>query len=318
MFVDVDMDRIGPALKEAGRALDVVGEIAVIGIARSRADPEERQVYGLATEAGEYVMKFDRTAQRSGLLRREFATLERLWEHFGERSAPGVIPPVYLSPGGTFHLTRFVDAPSAQSLIETNPDPATLGAVFEAAGAWMHHAHGLDPEEEVPFWPNWHFKRLEELVTKGTRAPAPKVATYLSRLRRQAQALRGRMCVRRFAHGDLHGDNLLIAADGAVGFDLTESRMKLPIYDAVDLLRLDLHHGSDSRGYTGAGVSEAAWSGFFTGYQRSMDTEILAFCLRARALMDWVAITPSAYAGSQAQQRRFATLETRLGHALDG
>ncbi len=318
MFLDVDMDRIGPALDEAARVLGVSGDIAVIGIARARKNPGERQVFGLATEAGEFAMKFDLTAQETGILRREFAVLNRLWHHFAERSAPGVIPPVYLSPGGTFHLTRFIDAPSALELIESNPGSDTLGAVFETAGAWLNHAHGLDPEEEVPFWPNWHFKRLEELLLQSTRAPAPRVATYLSRLKRQAQALRGRKSMRRFAHGDLHGDNLLIAPEGAVGFDLTESRVKLPVYDAVDLFRLDLHHETAGSAITDAGVSEAAWTGFFTGYTRPIDTDILAFCLRARALMDWVAITPAAHAESEAQQRRFATLETRLGHALDG
>lgn len=293
---------------------------------------QTRQVWILRAGSCDYALKLDLDSPRTGRLAAEFRTLERLHPMFADAPGLKVIRPVYLSPGGAFMVTRRAGGQTAAALLKT-ATPGEAAPVFARAGRWLRHLHRTDDPSHPPlalasplpsplpsvspFWPRWIFRRLDRL---GGTAAAP-VAEYrpmIAELRRMAAPLRGTMARSAMCHGDFHGDNLILDGPDTIGLDMTEARRKLAVYDIVDFLKaeaaLDLDPGPIGPG----GVSQRLQGAFLRAYGPAVDPGLLTVVLRARLLIDWLAITPADRARTAHQAAKYRHLRQRLKGAFSG
>jgi len=130
-------------------------------IYRSGTSPDSQQVFAITAEdSRNYAMKID-TAPSDDRLRNEFGVLEELFSYFQGKKHSKIVEPIYLSPGGQFHVTNFVDHKTAKQIIYLTSSQAQAGQAYRRAGQWLHELHNLKPARNERFWFNWMFEEIE-------------------------------------------------------------------------------------------------------------------------------------------------------------
>ncbi len=279
---------------------------------RSHGFPGSRFVMKVETPSQNYALKIDTISPESGRLPNEFQVLTRVHDHFRRHETARVVRPVFLSPGGAFMVTEYIDRPTAVDVIYNSTDDKQVAQIYRRAGSWLHHLHSIQKPTNYAFRPRWMTENIRELSTLVppdiARVSQPMVEIFLA----EAARLRNRPDLRVFSHGDFHGLNLIMGQGTTIGLDFTEARDKLAVYDIVDFLKADIFRDSTNSEVDRSGVLKSNKQMFFKLYRHPIDMEILDCCLRGRLLKDWLRLWRPDFICSQFEERKRDRLETRL------
>lgn len=282
-------------------------------IYRSADFPDERQVFRVALNDQHFALKVDTQSPATGRLADEFDLLRRLHGHFEDHEKVAVVEPVYLSPGGQFFVTRHVDRKTATETIYADIPTNRAAQVYRRAGHWLHVLHAFQPAEEVKFWHQWMFEMIEQILADTTpQADRAEFAPVLDQLRQDAQSLSEVRDIKVFCHGDFHGRNLILGPGITYGLDFTEATEKLAVYDIVDFLKADVFRDAPDHAIDRAGIIAQNKEMFFKLYRHPINMDVLDFCLRARLVIDWLAISQEVHARSSFQRKKFDRLRARV------
>ncbi|WP_420586048.1 phosphotransferase [Ruegeria sp.] len=283
---------------------------------RSHAFPEARQVLRLETDTGIFALKIDRESPATGRLRNEFNLLTDLHDYFAGNSSSQVIRPIYLSPTQTFFVTEFIDRPTAVDLIHNSKDDDQVAQVFRRAGAWLSDFHSRLPPVTYAFRPKWMTDDICQLLGDVPHHIAKKSQSMVNTMLTESQQLRGIEELRVFAHGDFHGQNLIIGQGKTFGLDFTEVGEKLAIYDMVDFLKADIFRDSSANDVDRSGILRRNKQMFLRRYRLPIDPKVLDFCIRGRLLRDWLDYWRVDFQCSAFEEVRRSRLEMRLDIAF--
>ncbi|WP_336512059.1 phosphotransferase [Pseudaestuariivita rosea] len=176
--------------------------------------------------------------------------------------------------------------------------------------------HTIGPGEQVPFWPKWMLTKIDSLVAEeNPKAPASLYNAPLHRIKQGVNRLRGTPDLKLEAHGDFHGNNLLIGGDKTYGVDFTELTRKLAVYDIVDLIKMDFRLDHDAGNIGPSGLSRDTEASFFSAYHHAINREVFEFCMQAHLLISWLTVSVEAYERSANKRAKYHRLERRLGAA---
>lgn len=316
-FADFDGDLVHACVDEFSAAAGIDDVFHVSCLYRSADFGNERMVFTLVRQNGApLVLKLD-TAENTRRLTKEFRILEKLTPYFEPEPQVAVVAPLYLSPGGHFHVTRFENGTTAKQKVYSDCDALQAGQVYRRSGAWLNHLHGFEAPQLARAHLDW---MLEEIDTRA-RASCPQAApatlsAYLRLLEQDVEALARTSCTAVFSHGDFHGGNLILGRGVTHGLDFTETCTKLAVYDIVDLLKMDVFRPAEPDGIGAGGIRHHALDMFFRKYALELSRPLLACCLRGRLLIEYAKVTRDAYERSCFQRRKLSALETRLAAAF--
>jgi thiamine kinase-like enzyme len=237
----------------------------------------------------DFALKIDTLSPASGRLQREFELLTELSQQFLQFETSRVVHPYYLSPGGMFFVSEFIDRPTAVDVIHNSKDDDQVARIYRRAGAWLHDLHSCRPATEYAFRPRWMTDAINELlqsVPPHIRATGGHMAEILEK---SALHLKGIPDTRVFSHGDFHGQNLIVGKGEMIGLDFTEMREKLAVYDIVDFLKSDIFRDAKPSDVDRSGILKLNKDMFFRRYRHPIHMGILDFCIRGRLLKDWLA-----------------------------
>ncbi len=285
-------------------------------LCRSHAFPDTRLVWKVESSGRNYALKLDTLSPETGRLGKEFDLLEQLTGYFKTNPTNRVVRPVYLSPSDQFMVTEFVDRPTATDIIYNSNNEAQVAQIYRRSGSWLHDLHGFKASTDYAFRPRWMTESIDDLsanlpphVAQITR---PMVESFLN----EAVALKNRMDLRVFSHGDFHGSNLIMGKGTSIGLDFTEARDKLAVYDIVDLLKADIFRDGDESDVDRSGILSRNKQMFFRQYRHPVDMEVLDCCLRGRLLKDWLRLWQAGFTCSDFELLKRDRLELRLKQAF--
>lgn len=313
---NIDYIRVNKMVREFVSNVGLQGETNFVCVYRSTHFEHERQVFKVSVGGKLFAMKVDRGGPKSGRLASEFAVLQGLHDHFERHEKQAVPAPVYASKNGEFFVIEFIDNRTATEVIKTVKDVKSAGQVYRRAGGWLHALHQYQGKTRARIYPNWMFEALDVSIRKGPRAPSEKYLPMIAQLRAEADQLGKREDTKAFCHGDFHASNLIMGQGVTYGFDFTEAKEKLALYDIVDFLKVDIYRTGVLADVDRSGVTRQCKSMFFKLYRHSIDLELLDFCLRGRLLMDWTFITSERHHKSHSQRNKYLKLEERLNIAF--
>ncbi|MCF2869653.1 aminoglycoside phosphotransferase family protein [Octadecabacter sp. G9-8] len=286
-------------------------------IYRSYEFPKTRQVWKVELGAEAFALKLDYEADSDGRLAKEFRELQNLSAHFAKYDKLGIATPVYLSPTGTFCVTEFLDHKTAGERLQAVESDQTRRQVFRRAGLWLHAMHEYEPQKRKEFWGNWMVKELDEIVARGEmQAPADDVAYMRAILHEQTRKVNRIRDTHATSHGDFHGENIMLGPGMTYGFDFTEARAKMAVYDVVDFLKVDIYRDTPVAEIDNTGITKAHRDMFFKGYKHKIDKGVLDVSLRGRLLLDWASITRESHAKIRADRILYRNLKPRLDIAF--
>ncbi|MCL6285883.1 phosphotransferase [Ruegeria sp. 2012CJ41-6] len=312
-LLNVDHALISGFVEEFAGKFDAKGETAFTCIYRSAGFPDERQVFLVRIGDRAYSLKIDLMEGQTDRLRNEFAVLQDLHDHFREFDNTRIVRPEYLSPSGRFFVTEYIDRPTATEVIRKTPDSLQAAQVYRRAGEWLHD---FKDQTRAEFTPQWMFDTIATLVHGTPKAAATSYSPMINMLRQQGESLTRRNDTCGFAHGDFHGENLLIGKGATYGIDFTEATEKHLVYDIVDFLKMDVFRPANPDELDRSGILRVNKEMFLRQYRHALDIDILDFCIRMRLLIDWLSITEAKHASSSFQRRKFDLIHDRLQQAL--
>lgn len=288
-------------------------------IYQSRDFPSDPQVFALTPEIGQaYALKLDMQTG-AGRIDREFQTLRDVQPHFSSDPRNAVADPVYVSPGGLFHVTGMIPGHTAKEILYRTGNDAQAAQIYRRAGSWLDRLHQLRPAEPSRFWGNWMLEEIEDICTASDpAAPADARRSYAAALQQQIAALDGAEDAMVFSHGDFHCENLIMGRGTAYGLDFSDARMKLAAYDIADFLKSDAIRPAGPEDLASNGIRKQTLDMFFRTYSIPLRRDVLDVCLRGRLLIEWLSISAETYARSSFQHQRFSNLTDRLAVVFGG
>nr|WP_157021125.1 phosphotransferase [Zongyanglinia huanghaiensis] len=312
-----DETLISKFIHEFKESLHSSPELGYSCIYRSSTFPKSRQVFGTTTEDGRtFAIKID-TENDNGRLEKEFGVLKELFPYFQEKEQTQVIKPIYLSPGGQFHVTEFVDHKTAMQVIYSSKVHTQAGQAYRRAGQWLHELHSFKHARRDRFWFDWMFEEIDAILcTAIPQASASEYRPYLEQMHRDAIQLGNCEDTVVFSHGDFHCDNLILGRGVTYGLDFTEVSEKLAVYDIVDFLKADVFRVGTADEIDRSGILTHNKDMFFRKYRHPVNHDILDFCIRGRLLIDWLKVSKDHYARSSFLRKKFACLGDRLSLAF--
>ena len=283
---------------------------------RSHDFADTRMVLRLQGAAQDYALKIDLLSPSTSRLQDEFRLLNTLSEHFARTDTSRVIEPVYLSPEGAFFVTEFIDRPTAVDLIHNSTDDGQIAQLYRRAGAWLHELHSFQPAQDYGFRPRWMTDSIAELLQTVPTAIRQDGQPMADVLYETAQHLKGVPEIRVFAHGDFHGQNLIVGRGSMIGLDFTEAQDKLAIYDIVDFLKSDVFRDAAPADVDRSGIVKTNKDMFFRRYRHPINMQLLDFCVRARLLKDWLELWQTNHSCSPHEEDKRHRLGNRLQAAF--
>lgn len=308
----IDRSLVERMIKDFTSATTLEGEVAYTCIFQSTHFGGERLVFKVTIGTQDFAMKVDTTGADSGRLASEFAVLQQMDAHFARFSLFSSPKPLFCSPDGTFFVTNYLRGKTARTAVRSSENPQVLGQVFRRAGGWLHALHLYRPAETARAWPNWMVTSANKARARDPQASEAQYSTLLTKLKTQASEYKGKKGFKAFCHGDFHADNLILDRGITHGFDFTEAKQKLALYDIVDFLKIDACRTGVLDDVDRSGVTRHCKSMFFKLYRHPIESELLDFCLRGRLLIDWLSIQREQYERSCAHRNRFERLHERL------
>lgn len=245
-------------------------------------------------------------------MRAEFDILTRLTRFFDRHATSRVVRPHYMSPGGMFFVSEFIDRPTAVDVIHNSDDVDQVARIYRRAGAWLHDLHGFQPATEYEFRPRWMTDAINELLQSVPAHIRTLGGQMAEDLENSAQHLKGIPDTRVFSHGDFHGQNLIVGKGDMIGLDFTEVREKLAVYDIVDFLKSDIFRDAAPSDVDRSGILKQNKDMFFRRYRHPIHMGILDFCIRGRLLKDWLASWQTDHRCSAFEEARRHRLGDRL------
>ncbi|WP_302477164.1 phosphotransferase family protein [Ruegeria arenilitoris] len=290
-----------------------LGETLQFGcVYRSHDFPDTRLVLRLQGPPQDYAMKIDTASPESGRLQAEFDILTRLARYFDGNETSRVVRPFYLSPGGLFFVSEFIDRPTAVDVIHNSKDDDQVARIYRRAGAWLHDLHSFQPATEYEFRPRWMTDAINELLPFVPPHIQSTGGQMAENLENAALHLKGIPDTRVFSHGDFHGQNLIVGKGEMIGLDFTEMREKLAVYDIVDFLKSDIFRNTHPSNVDRSGILKLNKDMFFRRYRHPIHIGILDFCIRGRLLKDWLASWHVDHSCSPYEEDRRRRLGDRL------
>ena len=281
-------------------------------IYRSHAFDDTRSVVILHTAAQAFALKIDTQSPDTGRLRNEYDLLVELYRFFEGNETSRVVRPVYLSPGGAFLVTEYINRPTAVDLIYNSKDDDQVAQVYRRAGSWLNDLHSRNPPVRYAFRPRWMTDSLKELMTAVPNKIANQSRTMVNLMLSEGTRLKGTEDLRVFSHGDYHGQNLIVGQGKTIGLDFTEARDKLAVYDIVDFLKADIFRNGGASGVDRSGILKRNKDMFFRLYRHPVNVEVLDYCLRGRLLKDWLALWRNDHECSDFERDKRQRLGDRL------
>ncbi|MBO9447794.1 phosphotransferase [Ruegeria sp. R14_0] len=281
-------------------------------IYRSHAFADTRSVVVLHTPSQAFALKIDTTSPTTDRLKSEFELLSALHQYFDGNETSRVVRPVYLSPGGSFLVTEYIDRPTAVDLIYNSADDKQVAQVYRRAGSWLHDLHARYPPTRYAFKPRWMTDSLSELIQAVPRDIAHQSRAMVENMLAEGARLKGIEDLRVFSHGDFHGQNLIVGQGKTIGLDFTEARDKLAVYDIVDFLKADIFRQTHASDVDRSGILTRNKDMFFRLYRHPINVEILDYCIRGRLLKDWLALWRTDHDCSAFEKDRRNRLGDRL------
>lgn len=309
--------RVNAMIREFAAARGFVGMPDHKLIYRSHDFPDTRQVFRVALGPDVFALKLDHQATGDGRLAKEFAELQNLSAHFAKYEKLGIATPIYLSPSGTFCVTEFLDLKTAGERLKDVENDQTRRQVFRRAGLWLHAMHEYKPQKQKEFWGNWMIKELDEIIARDDmQAPADDVALMRAILHEQVRKVNRTRDTHATSHGDFHCENMMMGPGMTYGFDFTEARAKMAVYDVVDFLKCDIYRETPADQVDSAGITAAHRQMFFKGYNHKIDKHVLDVTLRGRLLIDWVSVTRKNHDSLRVDRILYRKLKPRLDIAF--
>lgn len=297
--------------------------IQISRVQTSKIRPNRRQVFRLDLQSGRIAIKFDRHAMDSDLLAAEFAKMKSLERIFPADGPLRIARPIFLDPRGAFIATEWVDAPTAREVIRNTTTPAERAEVFRRAGAWLGQSHTGEASGEATFRLN---VLREKFANRMRRISAKRQtlvhASALERIYREAEAtldaLHGRKAKAVFAHGDFHGNNLLMSQTETIGIDFGRTNRKLAVPDIAEfLVDMDLLRSIDPSEMAASGVSAKAEAAFLAGYGHFIDTDSLTSTIYQLLFKKFCELLESESIDEPATIAQLKELERRLSFRLE-
>ena len=288
-------------------------EHAFACIYRSSDYPDTRQVFRVSTKGQDFALKVDTQSPETGRLTKEFDLLCQLHRLFSDHDKVAIVDPIYKSPGGQFFVTRHIDRKTATEMIYADIPDNRAAQVYRRAGQWLHVLHDFKPRTQVRFWYQWMFETIDQTLSDSTPQARPEeFRPMLEQQQRDAETLKDIRDVRVFSHGDFHGRNLIQGPGVTYGLDFTEATEKLAVYDIVDFMKVDVFRDAPPDVIDRSGLIAGNKEMFFKLYRQPINHDLLDFSMRARLLMDWLAISQEIYANSAFQRKKFERLRSRV------
>lgn len=310
-------NRVNAMIREFAASRDFVGMPEHRLIYKSYDFPDTRQVWQVALGPDLFALKLDYEADANGRLAKEYQELLNLSAHFAKYDKLGIATPVYLSPTGQFCVTEFLNHKTAGERLQAVESDQTRGQVFRRAGLWLHAMHEYKPPKRKEFWGNWMIKELDEIVARDAmQAPADDVAYMRAILHEQVRKVNRTRDAHATSHGDFHSENIMLGPGITYGFDFTEARAKMAVYDVVDFLKVDIYRDTPAEQVDSAGITKTHRDMFFKGYKHPINKDVLDVSLRGRMLLDWVSITKANHTKLRVDRILYRKLKPRLDIAF--
>ncbi|WP_171240229.1 phosphotransferase [Ruegeria sp. HKCCA5491] len=313
---DQEHDRVTAFIVEFSNAVLHAPVTQYDCIYRSHAFAESRAVLVLRSTAGSFALKIDTESPATGRLKDEFELLVDLSRYFERTDSSRVVQPVYLSPGGAFLVTEFIDRPTAVDLIYNSKDDNQVVQVYRRAGSWLSDFHSRLAPVNYGFRPKWMIDSICDLAAMVPDDIAQKSRKMIDAMVTDGERLKGIEDLRVFSHGDFHGQNLIIGQGKTHGLDFTEVCEKLAVYDIVDFLKADIFRDGPASAVDQSGILRRNKQMFLRRYRLPIDTDILDFCIRGRLLKDWLDYWRTDFTCSAFEKFRRTRLEMRLDIAF--
>ena len=309
--------RINAMIREFADARGFVGMPDHRMIYCSADFPTTRQVWQVILGPDIYALKLDFEAEPDGRLSKEYHELEAMRAHFAKYDKLDLVTPVYLSPTGQFCVTEFIDFLTAGQRLQSVDNEQTRRQVFRRAGLWLHALHEYHPIKRKEYWGNWMPIEVDDIVARNEMQADPAdVAVFRDKLKAQIRKVNKIRDSHAWSHGDFHGENLMLGPGATYGFDFTEARRKMAVYDIVDFLKVDIWRRSPINELDSAGITKLHREMFFKGYKHPINKDVLDVSIRGRLLIDWVSITREGYATREDRRTTFDRFKTRLDVAF--
>ena len=309
--------RVNAMIREFAAHRGFVGMADHRRIYSSYEFPDTRQVWRVELGAEVFALKLDHEADSDGRLAKEYQELVNLSAHFAKYDKLGIATPVYLSPSGKFCVTEFLDFKTAGERLKDVESDQTRRQAFRRAGLWLHAMHEYKPQKRKEFWGNWMIKELDEIIDRGQmQAPTDEVAYFRAILHEQVRNVNRTKDTHATSHGDFHSENIMLGPGMTYGFDFTEARAKMAVYDVVDFLKCDIYRATPAEEIDSAGITKAHRDMFFKGYKHRIDKNVLDVSLRGRMLIDWASITRDNHSKMRVDRILYRTLKPRLDIAF--
>lgn len=286
-------------------------------IYRSEGFPDTRQVWQVDLGGDLFALKLDHEAGPDGRLTKEYRQLEDMRKHFNKYDQVDLVTPIYLSPSGKFCVTGYLDFKTAGERLQSVDNAQTRKQVFRRAGKFLHALHDYRPIKRKAYWGNWMPLEMDEIAERGQMQADPAdVAAYRDLLKQQIRKVNKIEDSHAWSHGDFHSENLMLGPGVTYGFDFTEARRKMAVYDIVDFLKVDIYRRSERHELDQAGITKLHREMFFKGYKHPINQEVLDVSIRGRLVIDWMSITRKGYANHEHRRTAFDRSKYRIDVAF--
>ncbi len=275
--------------------------------------PKERQVLMVVLGQTKYAIKVDTTSPETGRLEREFKGLQALNAHFAGYEKLGTATPIYLSPSKTFFAMDYLDHLTAGQRLEGRELDQTTRQVYRRAGMWVSAMHEFKPQKRGQFHGRWMIGEIDDLINANEmQASVQDVQRMRDQLSAQVEKTGNTKDIRAWCHGDFHSENIMMGPGMTYAFDLTEARMKMALYDAVDFLKVDVFRPFKAADLDASGLIAIHREMFFKAYKHKINQSLFEVAMRGRLLIDWAAISKRDYASLEIDRTRFDRIKERL------
>lgn len=275
--------------------------------------PTERHVLKVTLGETSYALKFDATSPETGRLEDEYSGLQELSAHFGGYDKLGTATPLYMSPSKTFFAMDYLDHKTAGERLQGREQDQTARQVYRRAGMWLSAMHDFKPHKRGQFHGRWMLVEIDALLEAGQmQAAVEDIDRMRTMLSVQVEKTGNTKDIRAWCHGDFHSENIMMGPGMTYAYDLTEARMKMALYDAVDFLKVDVHRPFKPEDIEASGLIAAHREMFFKGYKHKVNPKLFDVAMRGRLLIDWVTITKEQYSTNERDRSRFGHLQRRL------
>ncbi|WP_375280087.1 aminoglycoside phosphotransferase family protein [Pseudooctadecabacter sp.] len=310
---DPNAPALNDMIREFAAHIGFGGTPQVSRIFTSPVAPDARQVLKVTLGTQTFALKVDMTSHETGRLTEEFEGLKDLSAHFAQYDKLGTVTPLYLSPGGRFFAMDYLNHKTAGQRLQGREQDQTARQVYRRTGMWLSAMHDFKPQKKGQFHGRWMLVEIDALIEAGQlQADVHQLRRMRNILSEQIETTGNTKDIRAWCHGDFHSENIMMGPGMTYAFDLTEARMKMALYDAVDFLKVDVFRPFEPGDVDASGLITAHREMFFKGYKHRIKQHLFDIAMRGRLLIDWAAITRDAYANSEIDRKRFDRIKPRL------